>query len=312
MEYKDYYKILGVERGAREAEIKRAYRKLARKYHPDVSKEADAKSRFQEISEAYHVLKDAKRRAAYDQLGSGWQHGQEFHTPPGWEVHFGQGRAPFEEWGGAEASDFFRSIFGGWPFGGAREAAARRGADVDAVVRIDLEDSYAGNTIRLTVPVHHLDAHGNIQAKNSTFKVKIPRGITEGQQIRIAGHGAPGPGTAPPGDLYLTVKFAEHPLYAVRGRDVFLTLPIAPWEAALGTTLRVPTLGGQVELRIPAEAQTGTRLRLKGRGLPGPSPGDQFVTLKIVTPAASNDTVKELYRKLEQASRFNPRKTMGA
>ncbi len=311
MEYKDYYKILDVDRGASQAEIKRAYRKLARKYHPDVSKEADAKSRFQDVAEAYHVLKDAKRRAAYDQLGTGWQHGQEFHAPPGWEVHFSEGGAPFEEWGGGEASDFFRSIFGGWPFGGARERAPRRGADVDAVVRIGIEDSYAGNAIQVSVPVHHVDAQGHVRSKTSTLKVKIPRGITEGQQVRIPGHGAPGPGDAPAGDLYLTVKFADHPLYAVRGRDVFLTLPIAPWEAALGTTVRVPTLGGQVELKIPANAQTGSRLRLKGRGLPGATSGDQFVTLKIVTPAANNDTVKELYRKLEQASGFNPRQHMG-
>ncbi|NDY97052.1 DnaJ C-terminal domain-containing protein [Wenzhouxiangella limi] len=306
MQFKDYYKILGVESGASSDEIKRAYRKLARKYHPDVSKEPDAESRFKEIGEAYEALKDPEKRAQYDQLRQGgWRQGQEFRPPPDWgagaqSAGDGQGFSGF--------SDFFESLFGG--IGGAGFGNGRRpggagvrarGRDVHATVEIDLPTAYAGGVQRLSL---------GGGAGSRTLNVRIPAGVTEGRQIRLSGQGEPGMGGGPAGDLYMEVRLKPHRLFEVQGRDVHLTLPIAPWEAALGARLSVPTLGGKVEMNIPAGTSSGKRMRLKGRGLPGKTPGDQYVIVKVVVPAAESARARELYEALKAEQSFDPRSGM--
>ncbi len=312
MEYKDYYKILGVPRNASQDEIKRAYRRLARKYHPDVSKAPDAEERFKEINEAYEVLKDPEKRAAYDRLGSGWQAGQEFRPPPDWEevvAGFG-GFAGSEEAGGF--SEFFETLFGG--LGGRRRAGGgfrMRGQDHFARIRITLEEAYHGGTHTLELQVPEMDARGRLSSRTRRIQVRIPAGVTEGQQIRLAGQGAPGLGGGPPGDLYLEVEFAPHPHFRAEGRDIHLTLPITPWEAALGAKILVPTLGGPVALKVPPGSQSGKRLRLKGRGLPGSPPGDQYVTLQIVTPPADTPARRDFYGRMREAMPMNPRRHLG-
>lgn len=318
MRYKDYYQIMGVARDAGAEDIKRAYRKLARKYHPDVSKEPGAEERFKEVNEAYEVLRDPEKRAAYDQLGESWRAGQEFTPPPGW----GEGRGGFEfrttgfrPEDAAQFSDFFASLFGGAGFGrgaGARAGGFRmQGEDQHAKVLIPLEDAYHGATRTLQLAVPEVDAHGRVVTRPRALQVKIPAGVTEGQQIRLPGQGAPGIGGGPNGDLYLEVELQGHPLYQAEGRDVYLNLPIAPWEAALGATVTVPTLGGNVEMKIPAGAQSGQKLRLRGRGLPGRTPGDQYVVLQIVNPRADTPAARELYERMAREMPFNPRVHLG-
>lgn len=315
MQYKDYYAIMGVNRDASSEEIKRAYRKLARKYHPDVSKEAQAEEKFKELGEAYEVLKDPEKRANYDQLGSQWQAGQEFKPPPDWQR---QGENVFDFTGAdsSEFSDFFSSLFGGgggargWQRQGARTANIR-GEDLHSKIQINLEEAYQGatHTIQLEIPERLPD--GMIQSKLQTLKVKIPPGITKGQQIRLTGQGAPGVGTGPRGDLYLEIDLRDHPLFKVNGADIYLTFPLAPWEAALGASVQVPTLGGKVEVKIPPNSQAGQKLRLKGRGLPAKTSGDQYVTLQIVVPKADTPAARQLYQQMAEQMAFNPRETMG-
>ncbi|HET7586695.1 MAG TPA: DnaJ C-terminal domain-containing protein [Gammaproteobacteria bacterium] len=304
MEYKDYYKRLGVSREATQDEIKRAYRKLARKYHPDVSKEENAEAQFKEVQEAYEVLKDPEKRTAYDQLGQNWREGQQFRQPPGWD----QGGFEFRGGGftGADAgafSDFFESLFGGGfrqagPGGGFRQP---RGEDQFARIDVSLEDAYRGATRQIALENPMVDAQGNVTAQRRSLNVRIPAGIRAGQQIRLAGQGALG------GDLYLEVNIQPHRLFQLDGRDVSLTVPIAPWEAALGTKVAVPTLGGEVSATIPAGAQSGQKLRLKERGLPGKPPGDQYLVLKIVAPRADTDKARKLYRQMADELAFDPR-----
>ena len=293
MEYKDYYKTLGVARDASADDIKRAYRKLARKYHPDVSKEANAENRFKDVAEAYEVLKDADKRAAYDQLGSNWQAGQGFTPPPGWSAGGEFRGVP----GGGGFSDFFDSLFGRG-FGaepGARRAAGRD--DQHAQIRITLEDAFHGST--RTVNLSQADG------RTRTLEVRIPKGVRAGQRIRLAGQGGHG------ADLYLEIDFAPHRLYRLEGADLYLDLPVTPWEAALGATVKVPTLGGPVELTIPPGSQSGDRLRLRGRGLPAkPAPGDQYVVLKLVTPPARTEAARELYRRLAEEVPLDPRQEL--
>ncbi len=315
MEYKDYYKILGVPRTASQEEIKRAYRKLARKYHPDVSKEPDAEARFKEINEAHEVLKDPEKRAAYDALGTQWQAGQEFRPPPGgFRQEFRYGG---EEVDLGQFSDFFASLFGGGlgGFSGFRQSgrkASRRGQDQTARVELTLEEAYQGTTRTLRLETPQRDAQGQIKSQLRTLRVRIPPGVSEGRQIRLAGQGLPGIGGGPAGDLYLQVHLRPHPFFQVEGRDVLLRLPVAPWEAALGAMVQVPTLGGPVSLRIPAGSQSGKRMRLKGRGLPGNPPGDQYVTLEIYTPEATTEAQKECYRRMETLfDDFRPRAKLG-
>lgn len=315
MEFKDYYKILGVSRDAAQDEIKRAYRKLARKYHPDVSKEADAEERFKEIGEAYEVLKDPQKRAAYDQVGSRWREGQEFRPPPDWDAGFEFKGGGFT---GADAfgfSDFFESLFGrgaAWGRGPSTRGGFQfHGEDHYAKILIDLEDSYRGGTQTISLKMPELQPSGHVASKTHTLQVKIPPGIQEGQRIRLAGQGSPGVGSAPSGDLYLEVHFKPHPLFRAEGRDIYLDLPVTPWEAALGAKMAVPTLGGKVELKIPSGAQTGQKLRLKGRGLPGRPPGDHYVVLRIVTPPADSEEAKALYEKMARTMPMNPRRHLG-
>lgn len=311
MEFKDYYTILGVERSATQAEIKRAFRKLARKYHPDVSKEADAEERFKEVNEANEVLQDPEKRAAYDRLGANWKAGQEFRPPPDWDTGF-----EFSGFRGGDSgdfSDFFESLFGhGSPFAGFRPQRGggfrSRGEDHRARIRVGLEDAYQGaeRLIRLEVPM--VDGQGRVTTREHALKVRIPPGIGSGQQIRLAGQGMPGSGGGPAGDLYLEVELAPHRFYQVEGRDVYLTLPITPWEAALGATLSVPTLGGRVDMKIPAGARGEQKLRLKGRGLPGKPAGDQYVVLQIVAPPADSDKARKLYEEMARTMPFDPRR----
>lgn len=319
MEFKDYYATMGVSKDATQDEVKRAYRKLARKYHPDVSKEPDAEARFKEIGEAYEVLKDPEKRAAYDRLAEGgYRGGEEFRPPPGWDSGFEfRGGGGFSAADAAEFSEFFENLFGGGsPFGragpraGAR-ARGMRGEDHYARVRISLEDAYHGATRTINLQRPEVDPQGHVVSRTHSLQVKIPPGVAEGQHIRLAGQGNPGVGEGGAGDLYLEIGFEPHPIFQPDGRDVTVTLPIAPWEAALGAKVPVPTLGGKVELTIPPGAQSGQKLRLKGRGLPGPKPGDQLVVLQIRTPPARSDRDKELYQELAKAMPFNPRERLG-
>lgn len=313
MEFKDYYKIMEVARDATQDEIKRSYRKLARKYHPDVSKEADAEARFKELGEAYEVLKDTEKRAAYDQLGANWKGGQEFRPPPDWNTGFEFSGGGFTGGAAADYSDFFASLFGRdfRASGGGRASFHAKGEDHHAKVLIDLEDTYQGATRTITLRVPGVDAQGHVITRERVLNVTIPKGIRAGQHIRLSGQGSPGIGQGKAGDLYLQVEFRAHPLYRVDGRDLYLDLPVAPWEAALGATVEVPTLGGIVELRIPQGSGSGRKLRLKGRGIPGDPPGDCYVMLAIALPPADTEAAKDLYRKMAQELNFNPRAKMG-
>jgi curved DNA-binding protein len=316
MRYKDYYKVMGVPRTASQDEIKRAYRKLARKFHPDVSKEKDAEEKFKELQEANEVLRDPEKRAAYDQLGPDWRPGQDFRPPPDWGKGFEFSRGRPDE-GPAEFSDFFSELFGSRsPFGRAQggpragRGFAAAGQDHVARVDVDLEDAFRGSTRTIELRTPEMTADGHVVVKPRTLRVSIPAGVTEGQQIRLAGQGSPGLGGGPSGDLFLEVNFRPHRLFKVDGRDVTLTLPIAPWEAALGETVSVPTLGGAVEMKLPSGARGGQKLRLRGRGLPGPEPGDQFVLLKIVLPPES-PRARELFEEMKRDVPFDPRAELG-
>ena len=292
MQFRDYYETLGVARGASQDVIKRAYRRLARKYHPDVSKEANAESRFKEVGEAYEVLKDPEKRSAYDRFGKDWQHGQEFRPPPGWEQQFNFSRGGFS--GTSGFSDFFESLFGQGSPHRVRRPTHAGGGNRRARIEIPLEDAYRGATRKVAID-------------GRTLSVRIPRGITNGQRIRLGGQGGDGAGGIPASDLLLTVAHAPHPMFRTEGRNVHLKLPIAPWEAALGATVAVPTLGGTVDLKIPRGSRAGQVLRLKGRGLPGGPGGDQYVTLEIVTPPADSLEAESLYRRMAESMNFDPR-----
>ena len=300
MQFKDYYDILGVKADASDAEIKSAYRKLARKFHPDVSKEAGAEEKFKAANEAYEALKDPAKRRAYDQLrSSGYRPGDDFQPPP----HFGDGAEfHFTDQGGeGDFSDFFESLFGRGG-GGARggRAAPRRGRDVQARVEIPLTSAFAGGNERINLR----DAAGG----ERTLEVRIPAGILPGQQIRLAGQGSPGTPGAKAGDLLLEISIRDDPRFRLDGRDVHVVLPLAPWEAALGATVTVPTLGGEVQLKIPPGADSGKRMRLRGRGMPGRTPGDQFVTLQIQAPPAVTDAQRKLYEQMAKTFAYDPRR----
>ncbi len=315
MEYKDYYKTLGVGRDATQDEIKRSYRKLARKYHPDVNKDAEAEQKFKEVGEAYEVLKNPEKRAAYDRIGTGWQEGQEFRPPPDWNAGFEFSSGGFTGDTG-HFSDFFEELFGhagaaGRSFHVRREGMRSRGEDHHAKIMINLEDSYNGTVQTITLQKTEIDESGRISVKPHTLNIHIPKGITEGQSIRLAEQGGPGFGGGPQGDLYTEIAFYPHRLFRPDKKDIFLDLPITPWEAALGAKVTVPTLGGRVEMKIPAGSQAGQKLRLKNKGLPGNPNGDQFVVLKIVVPRADTPEARELYKKMASVMSMNPRSGLG-
>ncbi|WP_258130344.1 DnaJ C-terminal domain-containing protein [Achromobacter anxifer] len=314
MEFKDYYSTLGVERDASEDDIRRAYRKLARKYHPDVSKESDAETRMRDVNEAYDVLRDKEKRLAYDNLAAGVSPEGGFQPPPGWDegFEFHRGAAPGEE---AQFSEFFSSLFGGR----ARRAGAQqhqqefraRGEDHHAAIEVDLEDALKGATRDISLRSMQMDEQGRPHMQTRTLSVRIPPGVREGQYIRLAGQGMPGYGGGENGDLYLEVRFKPHPRYRVDGRDLYMTLPVAPWEAALGAAVHAPTPGGTVEVSIPAGSANGRKLRLRGRGIPGDPPGDLYLVLDLVLPPADSEEAKAAYRKLQQDLPFNPRRHLG-
>jgi curved DNA-binding protein len=290
VEYKDYYQTLGLEKSASADDIKKAYRKLVRKYHPDLSKEADADRKTKELNEAYGVLGDAEKRAAYDQLGQQYHAGQSFQPPPDWGEAF-------------QGSDLFADLFA--HLGGRRRPNMRmRGEDSHASIAIDLADAYRGATRSLSLRVPG--------GRERTLDVTIPKGVTAGQQLRLAGQGQPGSGGAPAGDLYLEIQFQSDPFYQVEGRDVFEKVPVAPWEAVLGAQIEVPTPAGRVTVTVPEKSQSGRKLRLKGRGIPAHPPGDLYLLLDVVLPPADTRRARELYETMAREMAFNPRQKMGA
>jgi len=311
MEYKDYYAVLGVGRKATQDEIKRAYRKLARKYHPDVSKEADAEQKFKDVGEAYEVLKDPEKRIAYDQLGSNWNSQQGFRPPPDWGAGFEFHGSPRGSAQQGDFSDFFESLFGRarGQAGGGR-GFHMQGEDHHARILVDLEDSYNGASRSISLQMPEVTPDGHVVSRQRTLKVNIPKGIRQGQQIRLGGQGARGHGSGRAGDLYLEIEFNPHRFYRVEGADVYLELPVAPWEAALGASVKVPTPSGAIDLKIPPNSKAGKKLRLKGRGIPSKSPGDLYVVLQIALPPANDDKSREIYRRMREEIKFDPRAAM--
>ncbi|MGZ5786971.1 MAG: DnaJ C-terminal domain-containing protein [Ramlibacter sp.] len=307
MEYKDYYQILGVAKEASADEIKKAYRKLVRKYHPDVSKEKDADARTKEINEAYDVLGDAEKRAAYDELGRGYRQGQEFRPPPDWGTQ--------HEYSGADAEDLFADLFAHMGRGrrGARAGAGgghafqMPGEDIHAAITIDLRDAYSGTSRQVAMRVPEHDEQGRVLMREKTLSVNIPKGVTPGQQRRLAGQGHPGIGGGPPGDLYLEIQFNPDPRFRLEGANVYQDVPVTPWEAALGAKIAVQTPSGQVEVSVPSGSQAGRKLRLKGRGIPASPPGDLYLILQVVLPPADSDRARELYQQMARDLAFNPR-----
>ena len=317
MEYKDYYKTLGVNKDASKHDIKRAYRTLARKYHPDVSKECNAEVQFKEIGEAYDVLKDSEKREAYDQLGSNWKAGQEgFQPPPDWEQNFdfgGGGSTHRNTQGSAQDySSVFEDLFGG---SRGRHYDSRQGAgfqakgeNVRAKLMIDLEDSPTGAERSITLGVPEINAQGQVINKQRSLNVKIPKGVKEGQSIRLSKQGNPGFGGGESGDLLIEVAFNPHRLYTIQDKNISLNVPVAPWEATLGASIKVPTPDGKkVDMKVPADSQQGRKLRLKGKGLPGKNAGDFYVILQVVLPSSTDKKVKEYNEKMRDEITFNPR-----
>ena len=310
--FRDYYEILGVPRDASEDDIRSAYRKLARQYHPDVNKDPDAEDRFKEISEAYEVLRDAEKREQYDRLGQNWKAGQDVSGASG----FGGGNGDFGDFGdvrvefgsggfgGGQFSDFFEGLFGAGPgrarrtagFGGF-EGFTTRGSDQEAEIELTLEEAARGGRRKISL------------GDGRDYEVNIPPGVRDGQRIRLAGEGGQGAGGGPPGDLFLRARLKPHPRFRLEGRDIFVDLPLAPWEGVLGTTVEVPTLEGTRQVKVPPGSSTGRRLRLRGEGFPGPrgGRGDLYAVVKIEVPKRPTDEERELFQRLAEVSRFNPR-----
>ena len=311
MKYKDYYQMLGVGRNASADEIKKAYRKLAHKYHPDVSKEPNAKEKFQEVGEAYETLKDAEKRAAYDQLGSNYQPGQDFRPPPDWERQFhgqfGDGRFSFDD---IDLADLFAGLSGGRRGGGARGGRFPiPGQDFEVTAQITLEQAARGTELDINLSVAEYDEHGVPRRVPHTFKARIAKGASEGQRLRLPGKGGKGMDGGRDGDLWLNITLAPHPLFRPDGHDLYVDLTLAPWEAVLGASVEVPTLDGAVRLKVPAGTRAGQKLRLSGRGLPKPrgGAGDLYAVAQIVVPTHPSEREKDLYRKLAEGTTFDPR-----
>ncbi|HVC29241.1 MAG TPA: DnaJ C-terminal domain-containing protein [Gammaproteobacteria bacterium] len=302
MKYKDYYTVLGVVRTAGAAEIKSAYRKLARKYHPDVSKEKDAEERFKDIAEAYQTLKDPEKRAAYDQLGK-QRPGEEFKPPPDWQQRYSDTQFSFDD---IDLADLFAGLRGG---GTRRAHAPMAGQDYEAVVHLTLEQAFHGTQVNVDLSMPEYDAQGVMHRVPQVFNARIPKGVTDGQRMRVPGKGGAGINGGRAGDLYLTIALHPHPLFRISGHDLYLDLPLAPWEAVLGTSIEVPTPAGQVRLKVPAGTRAGQQLRLPKRGLPKPSTGagDLYAIVQIVVPSEPSEEERALFTQLAAASQFNPR-----
>lgn len=311
MQFKDYYQILGVAKTATADEIKKAYRKLARKYHPDVSKEADAEKKMKEVNEANEVLSDPEKRAAYDQLGQGYRSGQDFQPPPNWDAGFEFSGGGFSDGEMGGASDFFANLFGQAGRSKRRSQYQARGEDHHAKIVIELQDSYDGATRSISLQAPAVDTQGHVYTREHTVNVRIPKGVKAGQHIRLSGQGSPGIGGGAAGDLYLEIQFRPDPRYRTEGRDVYETVPVAPWEAALGASIEVATPSGSVQVKVPANSQSGRKLRLKGRGIPGDPAGDLYLLLEIVLPPADTEAARKLYETMARELAFNPRAKMG-
>ena len=323
--YRDYYEILGIKRDASQDEVQRAYRKLARKYHPDVSKASDAEEKFKEINEAHEVLKDPEKRKMYDQLGPNWRAGQNFRPPPGWETqhdfHRGGAQQAEFEWGGPGGfSDFFEELFGGRGFrqahGGAgpegfgRGAVWRQaGADQETTIRISLEEAFRGGTKPIVLQSQVINPKGQLEVQERRYDVRIPPGILPGQRIRLTGQGGEGTGGGPRGDLYLKVEIEPQPVFTLKGRDLHMEVPVSPWEAVLGSEVRLSTITGNIDLKIPPGTQSGQKLRLRGKGMPNPkgAPGDLYATVVVKVPVHPSEKERELFEELKKTSGFNPR-----
>lgn len=312
MEFRDYYQTLGVDKTATADAIKKAYRKLARKYHPDVSKEPDAEGRMKDLNEANAVLSDVEKRAAYDQLGKRYRAGQEFQPPPDWDAGFEFSGGGFSGADMGDNSDFFASLFGRGARAGKSAGFRMQGEDHHAKVLIDLADAYLGAAREISLRAPRVDEQGHVAMREHTLSVRIPAGVKEGQHIRLAGQGGPGVGGAAAGNLYLEIHFRPDPRYRVDGRDVYETVPVAPWEAALGAAIDTPTPSGPVTVQVPAGSQTGRKLRLKGRGIPGTPPGDLYVVLEVVLPPADTDAARQVYETMARELAFDPRRMMEA
>ncbi|HLV79183.1 MAG TPA: DnaJ C-terminal domain-containing protein [Chthonomonadaceae bacterium] len=317
VQYQDYYETLGVKRDATQQQIQAAFRKLARKYHPDVNKAPDAEEKFKQINEAYEVLRDPEKRQKYDALGPNWRNGQEFTPPPGYGggVEY-RNVSPDElnfEFGGGNFSDFFSSLFGGQGLGGrGRRAPLReRGEDIEAEVTLPLEDIYRGATRMLSLRVPERDSEGRVRETTKNYEVRIPAGTPDGALLRLAGQGGPGFNDGPPGDLFLRVHIAPHPRFRVSGHDLNVEVPVAPWEAALGAQIPVPTLDGTVQATLPPGTGCGKKLRLRGQGLPDRSGkrGDLYAAVRIDVPRSLTEKERELFEQLKSVSTFNPRKS---
>jgi curved DNA-binding protein len=314
MKYKDYYSTLGVDKKASADEIKKAYRKLARKYHPDVSKEKNAKEKFQDVSEAYETLKDPEKKAAYDELGT-YQPGQDFRPPPDWEQHFNRGGAgaggfSFDD---MDLADLFAGLRGGAGARGFRGGRARRdipipGEDFEVTATVSLEQAFHGTMLELNLQIPEYDEEGRAKRVQRSFKARIPPGVTDGERLRLAGKGGKGVNGGRDGDLYINVKLLPHRLFRVSGRDLYLDLPLAAWEAVLGTNVEIPTLSGTVRLKIRPGTQAGQHLRLAKRGLPKPGQeGDLYAIVQIAVPASVSEKEKDVYTQLSTVSTYNPR-----
>ncbi|MET0211336.1 MAG: DnaJ C-terminal domain-containing protein [Burkholderiaceae bacterium] len=316
MKYKDYYAILGVARDASADDIKTAYRRLARKFHPAVSKEKNAEEKFKEMGEAYETLKDPEKRAAYDQLGS-HRPGEDFRPPPDWNQHFAQGGggfAPGQGFEDVDLSDLFGSFgnFGGRAgrggAGGRRAARARGGGGFQAVVRITFDQAFAGTEIDLELAALEWDPDGGMRRVPHRVRTRIPRGVTNGEKLRVPGKGGKGANGGPDGDLYLDIEVAEHPLYRVTGNDIYVDLPLAPWEAVLGTSVELPTPAGTVSLKVAPGTRAGAQLRLTNRGMTrGSTSGHLYAVVRIEVPTVVDDAARALYKQLADTANFDPR-----
>lgn len=307
MKYKDYYKTLGVERSASAADIKKAYRKLAHKFHPDISKEANAKEKFQEVGEAYETLKDAEKRAAYDQLGSGFQPGQDFRPPPDWNSAHGGEQFSFDE---MDLADLFAGLSGRHRGGRAHGGNFPiPGQDYEVAAEITLEQAARGTEIDVNLAVLEPDGQGHLHRVPHAFKARVAKGASEGQRLRLPGKGGKGLNGGRDGDLYLIIHLLPHALFRASGHDLYIDLPLAPWEAALGATVEIPTLDGAVNLKVRAGTRSGQKLRLAKRGLPMPreGQGDLYAVVQIVMPEVLSEHERTLLQQLADGSTFDPR-----